>query len=282
MTKKVAITTESAADLSKKTQKELDVSVMPLTVLIADEEYRDGVDLTTGELYEKSELYSAVPKTAGISPHDYKVVFEALCEKGFDVVHVALSSKLSSCFQNASFAANGFENVFVVDSLNLSAGMALLVFEAARLRDEGKSAKEIASSLEKLKKKVKTSFVLDDIDFLKKGGRCTAAEKLAADLFSLHPSVDVVDGELIPGKKFRGKELSAKKKYIEEKLRASNPDKRLCFLNYSAAPQDEVDELSLFLKKAFPFEKVIASEAGCTISSHCGKGCAGIIFSDNG
>lgn len=278
MSKKVAITTESAADLSKKAQKELDVSVMPLTVLIGDEEYRDGVDLTTAELFEKSELYSAVPKTAGISPHDYKVVFEALCEKGFDVVHVALSSKLSSCFQNASFAANSFENVFVVDSLNLSAGMALPVFEAARLRDEGKSAKEIFSSLEKLKHKVKTSFVLDDLEFLEKGGRCTAAKKLAADLFSLHPSVDVVDGELLPGKSFFGNGLSPKKKYIEEKLRSSKADKSLCFLNHSCVPQDEIDELSLFLKKSFSFEKVLSFEAGCTISSHCGKGCVGIIF----
>lgn len=280
MSKKIAITTESSADISKKQQKELDVHVIPMTVLICDEEYKDGVDLTVKELYEKSELYGEVPKTAGISPHDYKLVFETLTGQGFDVVHVSISGKISSCFQNACFASNGFENVFVVDSLNLSAGMAMLVYEACRLRDSGQSAREIAAELEKLRLKISTSFILEDTDYLRRGGRCSKAEQLTSNLFSLRPSVEVIGGKLMPGKRFRGKGLEADKKYIEKTLENKRADKSLCLLNYSDLKDDEVDELTSFVKKSYPFEQVISGEAGCCISSHCGKGCMGIIFKE--
>ncbi len=280
MSKKIAITTESASDLSKEYQKKFDIHVIPMTVLIGDEEFKDGVDLSPTELFEKSELYSAIPKTAGVSPHEYKLVFETLTEKGFDVVHVALSSKISSCFQNALFASNGFDNVFVVDSLNLSAGTALLAIEGARLRESGEKALEIAKKLEVLRMKISTSFILEDTDFLLKGGRCTKGEKLAADMFSLKPTINIDGGSLSVGKKFRGKDLAAQKKYIEEKLSYAKVQKETCLLNYTAFSPEEVDELVSFAKKAGNFENVLVNEAGCCISSHCGKRCMGIIFAD--
>jgi len=280
MSKKIAITTESAADLSKEYQKRFDIHVIPMTVLIGDEEFKDGVDLSPTELFEKSELYSSVPKTAGVSPHEYKLIFETLTEKGFDVVHVALSSKISSCFQNALFASNGFDNVFVVDSLNLSAGTALLAIEGTRLRASGETAKEIAKKLESLRMKVSTSFILEDTEFLLKGGRCSKGEKLAADFLSLKPTINIENGSLSVGKKFRGKDLSAQKKYIEEKLSSAEPKKENCLLNYSAFSKEEVDELVSFTKTKGGFENVIVNEAGCCISSHCGKRCMGIIFAD--
>ncbi|MDO4379830.1 MAG: DegV family protein [Clostridia bacterium] len=280
MAKKIAITTESAADLSKEYQKKFDIRVIPMTVLIGDEEFKDGVDITPTELFEKSELYSSVPKTAGISPHEYKLVFETLTEKGFDVVHVALGGKISSCFQNALFASNGFENVFVVDSQNLSAGTALLAIEGARLRENGEKAEDIAKKLETLRRKVNTSFILEDTEFLLKGGRCTKGEKLAADIFSLKPTINIDGGSLSVGKKFRGRDLTAQKKYIEEKLSSSEPKKKNCLLNYTAFSKEEVEELVSFTKEKGGFENVIVNEAGCCISSHCGKNCMGIIFED--
>lgn len=278
MSKKIAITTESSADISKKLQKELEVHVIPMTVLICDEEFKDGVDLTVSELYEKSELYGETPKTAGISPNDYKLVFETLTNQGYDVVHVSISGKISSCLQNARFASNSFENVYVVDSLNLSAGMAMLVYEACRLRDSGETAQTIAAELEKLRLKISTSFILEDTSYLRRGGRCSKAEQLTASLLSLRPSIEIVGGKLLPGKRFRGKGLDADKKYIEKTLENKKADKRLCLLNYSGLKEDEVDELVSFAEKSGPFEEVLASEAGCCISSHCGRGCMGIIF----
>ncbi len=278
MPKKIAITTESASDLSQKLQKQYDIHVMPMTVIIGDEEFKDNVDLTTKELFEKSRLYSCVPKTAGISPHEYKLVFETLTEKGFDVVHVALGSKISSCFNNALFASNGFENVFVVDSRSLSAGTALLAIKASRLRESGEKAEEIARRLESERTRISTSFILEDTEFLLRGGRCKSGEKLVADLLSLRPTIDIEDGELVQGKRFRGKGLDAMKKYIEQKLGGSI-DRKLCLLNYTSLSEDEVNELASFTKKEGGFESVITQEAGCCIASHCGERCMGIIFS---
>ena len=277
MPKKIAITTESASDLSEELQKQYDIHVMPMTVIIGDEEYKDNVDLTTKELFEKSRLYSSMPKTSGISPHEYKLVFETLTEKGFDVVHVALGSKISSCFNNALFASNSLENVFVVDSQSLSAGTALLALTASRLRESGETAEEIARRLENERTKISTSFILEDTAFLLRGGRCKAGEKLLADLLSLRPTIDITDGELVPGKKFRGKGLDAMKKYIAEKLTGSI-DRKLCLLNYTSLSEDEVSELALFTKTTGGFESVIAEEAGCCIASHCGERCMGVIF----
>lgn len=277
MPKKIAITTESASDLSEKLQKQYDIHVMPMTVIIGDEEFKDNVDLTTKELFEKSRLYSSMPKTSGISPHEYKLVFETLTEKGFDVVHVALGSKISSCFNNALFASNSLENVFVVDSQSLSAGTALLALTASRLRESGETAEEIARRLENERTKISTSFILEDTAFLLRGGRCKAGEKLLADLLSLRPTIDITDGELVPGKKFRGKGLDAMKKYIAEKLTGSI-DRKLCLLNYTSLSEDEVSELALFTKTTGGFESVIAEEAGCCIASHCGERCMGVIF----
>lgn len=277
MPQKIAITTESAADLSEKLQKQFDIHVMPMTVIIGEEEYKDGVDLTTTKLFEKSKLYSSIPKTSGISPHEYKLVFKTLTEKGFDVVHVALGSKISSCFQNALFASGGLDNVFVVDSETLSAGTAMLALFASRLRESGETAQEIAKKLESKRKKISTSFILEDTAFLLRGGRCKAGEKLFADLLSLKPTIDIIDGELVPGKKFRGKGLDAMKKYIAQKLSAGT-EKSLCLLNYTSLSKDEVNELSAFAKAQGGFELVIAQEAGCCIASHCGERCMGVIF----
>ncbi len=282
MPQKIAITTESAADLSKKLQKQFDIHVMPMTVIIGEEEFKDGVDLTTRELFEKSRLYSSIPKTSGISPHEYKLVFKTLTEKGFDVVHVALGSRISSCFQNALFASGGLDNVFVVDSETLSAGTAMLALFASRLRESGEAAREIAKKLESKRKKISTSFILEDTAFLLRGGRCKAGEKLFADLLSLKPTIDIIDGELVPGKKFRGKGLDAMKKYIAQKLSEKAEKDDLCLLNYTALSKDEVNELSAFAKAEGGFELVIAQEAGCCIASHCGERCMGVIFERSG
>ncbi|MCM1365101.1 MAG: DegV family protein [Faecalibacterium sp.] len=279
MKNKIAITTESAVDLSKDFQKKYNIHVIPMNVIIGDEEFKDGVDLDTKQLYEKSELYGALAKTSGVSPHEYKLIFETLTSQGFDVVHIALSSKISSCFQNAQFAANGFDNVFVVDSLSLSAGMALLAIEADKLRNMDKPASEIAHALEVLRTKISTSFILENTEYLYKGGRCSPIQNLGANLFSLRPSIDVVGGKLMPGKKYKGNPSQARIKYIDDKLK-ENPviNGDTCMLNYSDIDESEVNEIVAHLKETSPFKEVIVNEAGCCISAHCGKGTMGIIF----
>lgn len=279
MKNKIAITTESAVDLSKDFQKQYNIHVIPMNIIIGDEEYKDGIDLDAKQLYEKSELYGSLAKTSGVSPHEYKLVFETLTSQGFDVVHIALSSKISSCFQNAQFAANGFENVFVVDSLSLSAGMALLAIEADKLRNADKPASEIAHALEVLRTKISTSFILESTDYMQKGGRCSTLQSFSANLFSLRPSIDVIGGKLIPGKKYKGNPAEARIKYIDDKLKENKiADGETCMLNYSDIDESEVNELVAHLKETAPFKDVIVNEAGCCVSAHCGKGTMGIIF----
>ena len=279
MKKKIAITTESSVDLSKEMQTSFGIRVIPMNIYIADEEYKDGVNLNAKELYEKSQLYGTMPGTASISPHEYRKLFEKLTDDGFDVVHISISSLLSSCFQNAGFAAGSFENVYVIDSRTLSAGMALLAIKASKLRNEGSSAEKIVEELEKLKTKISTSFILDDTEYLYKGGRCSKLEKTGAELFSIKPSVEVTDGALQPGKKFMGKNLQAQKRYIDERVkREKSIDDSLCLLNYSDMEREDVDALVEHLKKSYPFKRVIVNEAGCCISAHCGRGCMGIIY----
>lgn len=279
MKNKIAITTESAADLDEELLKAQDLSVFPMTIIIGDEEYLDGESISTEELYKKAELYNALPKTTGVSPYEYGKVFSDLCDKGFDVVHVALSSKISSCFQNAMFASKSFENVFVVDSLTLSGGMAALVSEAISQRESGKNVEEIACALEIKKKKISTSFILDNVDYIYAGGRCTSVQKKAAELFSAKPSINLKNGELALSKLFFGKSEDTRKKYILHKLNNEKPIySSPCRLNYSTLEKDEAEKLCTFIKENSPFGTVIATQAGCCISSHCGKGCAGIIF----
>lgn len=279
MKNKIAITTESAADLDEELLKAQDLTVFPMTIIIGDEEYLDGESICTDELFKKAELYNAVPKTAGVSPYEYGRAFSSLCDKGFDVVHIALSSKISSCYQNAMFASKSFENVYVVDSLTLSAGMAVLVAEAVSQRESEKSAGEIVSALEIKKQKISTSFVLDNVDYIYAGGRCSGVQKKAVQLFSARPSILLKGGELNLSKLFFGKSEDARKKYILHKLQSERPVySGACRLNYSSLENDEVQRLCTFIKENSSFKTVIATQAGCCISSHCGKGCMGIIF----
>lgn len=279
MKNKIAITTESAADLDEELLKKENLTVFPMTIIIGDEEYLDGESINTDELYKKAELYNSVPKTTGVSPYEYGKVFSKLCDKGFDVVHIALSSKISSCYQNAMFASKSFENVYVLDSLTLSGGMAALVSEAVSQRENGKNAEEIVCALEIKKQKISTSFVLDNVDYIYAGGRCSAVGKKALQMFSARPSISLKGGELNLGRLFFGKTEDARKKYILHKLQNERPIySSPCRLNYSSLDNGEVQRLCTYIKENSPFETVIATQAGCCISSHCGKGCMGIIF----
>lgn len=279
MKNKVAITVESACDLSHETAAEKGIRIIPMNISLGEEEFKDGIDIDAKRLFEKCELKKIQPKTAGISPYEYEKVFSSLTGAGYEVVHVALGSGISSCFRNALFAAKNVGGVFVVDSLSLSGGLALLAKKAAALRDEGFCAKEIAKEIEKERKKVSVSFVLEDIAALYKGGRCSALELFSANLFSIHPSIELCGGKLVPGVRYKGKIETARKKYIKDKIAASKIAKNSpCLLNHSGLCGEEISDLVSYIKQLYPFCEVLPGRAGCCISTHCGKGCMGIIF----
>lgn len=281
MKPKIAITVESAADVTPSMQEKHGIKILPMSVFVGDKEFLDTVDIDTEKLFSLSKKTNTVPKTSGVCPEEYRKCFQSLCKSGYDIIHISISSKTSSCFQNALFAAREFENVFVLDSLNLSAAVKLLALEAIRLKVENKSAKEIYESLLKIRTQINTSFILSDTQFLYKGGRCSAFENFSASLLSVRPSIEIIGGKLIPSKKYYGNVHSARIKYLNDKVKTLPKQQRdVCFLNHCLLDENEVSQLKNHLLSNCLFKEVIVGETGCCISSHCGKGCVGLIFKE--
>ena len=202
---KIVITADSICDLSAELIEKSGVKIIPLYVNLGENSYKDGLELKPEEIYayvaEKHEL----PKTSAAAIPDYIEFFSQLTKEGYDVVHFNISSTMSVTHQNAKMAAEEVEgNVYVIDSANLSTGTGLLVLDAADLRDEGKSAEEIYNEILRRIPLVRASFVVDQLDYLKMGGRCSSVAALGANLLKLHPLIEVKDGKMGAGKKYRG------------------------------------------------------------------------------
>lgn len=192
----VRIITDSASDFTKEDAKRLNIEVLPLTVTFGDEAYRDGVDLDSKTFYEKLIESDTLPTTSQIPPYVFEETFKEATEAGDSVVIVLISSELSGTFQSAHLAAEDFDNVYVVDSLSATIGEQCLIEYAARLRDEGKSAKEIAQALDNKKADVKILALLDTLEYLKKGGRISPATAFVGGVLAVKPVVTVTDGKV--------------------------------------------------------------------------------------
>ena len=272
---KVFITADSTCDLPIETLNKYGILLSPLYVRTGDTEHRDGVDIDANGLFEFTAREGVLPKTAACSAEDYIALWSPIVKGGDEVVHISLSSELSSCYQNACLAASEIKNVYVVDSRSLSTGSGLLAIEAAEKALEGKNGSEIADFLGEKQQKLNVSFVLDTMEYLAKGGRCSNVAAFAAGVLKLRLCIEVSDGKMDVCKKYRGKMAPVLKQYISERLKdAGDVDLKRAFITDSG-----VDEaLRQELKQATPFEEVLFSQAGCTISSHCGPGCLGILF----
>ena len=201
----VKIICDSASDITLKKAKEWDVTVIPLRTIFGDEEYRDGVDLSADEFYQKLIETDRMPTTSQIPPEDYRRVFEQIVEAGDTAVCLTISSGLSGCYQSANIALDGFEtSIFVVDTESVTLGEQILVQQAVLLRSMGKTALEIAAEIEVLKKQVRLIALFDTLEYLKKGGRLSAAAAFAGELLSLKPVAAIVDGEIALMGKARG------------------------------------------------------------------------------
>lgn len=281
MKKEVVITADSTCDLPGYLIKKHGIDISPLGIQLGLESYQDGVDITPDDIYSYYHQTKVLPKTAAVSPIAYAELFEKYTSQGKAVVHINLSSAISSTHQNAALASEEFEDVYVVDSKNLCTGLGLLVLKACDLRDEGFSAQEIAQRLETLKHKVNSSFVLDTLEFLHKGGRCSGLTKLGANLLGLKPSIAVnnQDGTMSVGKKYRGKIEAVYAQYARDVMKnLGNMDRRRIVVAHSGISQEKIDILHNEVSLAGIFDEVIVARAGCTITSHCGPGTAAIMY----
>lgn len=278
----IAITTDSTCDLPQELIEENEITVIPLTVLLGDEVYRDGVDIKPQDIYSYVEKTGALPKTAAVTPETYYNVFKKLTDEGKKVVHIGFSSGLSSSYQNACVAASEFENVICVDSKNLCTAMGLLVLKACDYREKGMDAKRIADKVNRLVPKVSATFVLDGLEYLHKGGRCSSVAKFGANVLGIKPSiaVDTQTGRLDMAKKYRGKTELVYKQYITDRIneiKRIQPD-RVVIANSGGVPADTIAFAKGMLEGRDKFEQVILADAGCTISSHCGPKTLAIFY----
>lgn len=276
---KIKITCDSTCDLTKELYEKYDIAVMPLAVNLGDELYRDGVDIDGPMIFDYVAKTGILPKTSAVSIAEYTDFFKPWVDEGYEVVHINLSSGLSSCHQNACLAAEDLGNVYVIDSLNLSSGSGHLAIAGAELAAQGLEAKEIADRLNEMKTRLDVSFIIQELDYLHKGGRCSGVAAFGANLLKLRPCIEVVDGGMVVGKKYRGSTEKTIKEYIEGRL-AGRDDLQLnrIFLTHSHAPQEIVDNMMEYIKELQPFAEVIETVAGSTITSHCGKTCLGVLF----
>lgn len=279
MKRKIAITTDSAADVSKEFAAEYDIHVIPMNILLGEGQFKDGIDISAQQMLEKAKKEKTVSKAAPVSAQEYKLVFSALTEKGFDVIHICPSSKIFPCYENACFAANAFSNVTVIDSLTVSAGLLLLCLEASRMRLEEKSTDEIVSGIETLKAQISTSFFAEKADLLYKSGKCTALEKTGTDLFGFYPCIEIADGAITVGEKYKGSVDSARKKYLYEKLESlGNGGSESVILTVGGLEKRQTDELCGYIKEVSSAKYVTVTEAGCCMASYCADGFISLAF----
>ena len=279
MEKKVKIASDSTCDLSPEITEKYGIRTVPLTVSLGNEHYRDGVDVDPDKIYAHYEATGELPKTAAVNLTEFTEFLRELTADGSSVVLFTISSDMSSTFNNARMAAMNFEDVHVVDTRNLSTGGGLLVLAAADMAAEGKSAAEIAEACRAIAPRVDASFVVDDLEFLYKGGRCSALAALGANLLSLKPCISVVDGKMGVGKKYRGKYSITLKKYIEDQLKYIDEiETDRVFVTHAGCDPELVEACVEQVKAYGMFKEVLVTRAGCTISAHCGKNTLGVLF----
>ena len=276
---KIRITSDSTCDLNHLVE-ERNIGIMPLQVNLGENAYRDGVDITPEKIFAFVAETGTLPKTAAPSIGEYEEFFEKELA-GYDaLIHINISSKSSGSHNFAKQAAEAFNGkVYVVDSKALSSGQGLLVLKACDLRDEGKSAEEIVKTLEEVRERINTSFVPDNLDYLHKGGRVSGMVKTVAGMFKIHPQILMEDGQLVPGKKYKGKMSVLIKQYVDDlKEKYPSYDKTRCFVTHSTAERDLVEAAKEKVKEIFEFDEIIETVAGSIITSHCGKGTLGVLF----
>ena len=281
----VHIVADSTCDLTQELTERFHITVLPLFVTLNDAEYRDGVDIHAADIFRAVEIGAPLPKTAAVPVSDYADCFRSITEQDpeAEIVCIAISSKFSSCYQNACIAAEEFSCVQVVDSMNLSTGIGLVVLEATELAQQGKQAAEIAEYLKKsVIPYVDASFIVDRLDYLRKGGRCSAVAALGANLLRLKPCIAVQDGAMGVSKKYRGSFAHCVTEYVNEQLadRGSIRNKRI-FITHASASDEAVKAAAEAVRKVGGFSEVLITQAGCTISSHCGPNTLGVLFIRN-
>ena len=276
------IISDSTCDLSRELLEKYDISILPLHILLGEEEYEDGRNITIEEIYDWSEAHKETPKTSAPSVDSAIELFEPYVKQGNEIICFSISGTMSASGNIMRMAAEQLEaenSIHVIDSQNLSTGIGLLVVEAAIMAKNGKEAKEIVQRMEELIPRVRASFVVDTLVYLHRGGRCSGLAAMAGGALKLHPRIQVVDGVMQSGKKYRGsmdKVILSYVKDMEEELKTA--DRSRVFITHSGCGKEIVEQVRQYLEGLDIFSEIWETRAGGVVSSHCGPGTLGVLF----
>ncbi len=276
---RIKITSDSTCDLSEQQLKDLDITLARLTVMKGGEEFVDGETITPADIFAHVAAGGDLCSTAAYSVGQYQELFETYSKEYDGVIHINISAHFSSCHQNACIAAADFPNVRVIDSMNLSTGQGHVVLEACRLAKTCESLDEIAEKLNAFTPRVEASFLLDQLKYMAKGGRCSSATALGANLLNLKPCLEVRDGKMSVVKKYRGKYANCLANYVRDRL-ADRDDivRDELFVTYTPVDDDCLAAVRQAVEENGHFNTVYETQAGCTVSCHCGPATLGVLF----
>lgn len=275
----IKIISDSTCDLSKELLEQHNITLMPLTIVKDGKEYKDNVTITPAEIFAHVAAGGDLCSTAAINMAEYVDVFEKYSNDYEGILHINISSEFSSCYQNACLAAAEFENVRVVDSRNLSTGHGLVVLKAVELAKTCQDLDELKQQLDAFTSKVEASFLLSRLDYMVKGGRCSAVVALGANLLNLKPCIEVKNGKMSVVKKYRGSFDKALAAYVKDRISGRDDlNKDTLFVTRTPVSQECLDAVANTVAQYNNFENTYWTEAGCTVSCHCGPGCLGVLF----
>ena len=278
---RIAISAESTIDLTDQLKKDFDIKIVPFTVLLGDKSGYDG-EITSDEIIEFVNQNKILPKTGAVNRFQYEEHFGNLLKEYDAIVHFSLSSELSSAYANAKSVADELKNVYVVDTRSLSTGIALLAVYAKSLVEKGKSAEEIYNISVERAEKLQVSFALKRLDYLYKGGRCSALAFFGANVLKIRPQIILKDGKMISGKKYKGNYAHVVENYVRDVLEEfDTPDLSTVFITYTTASEEIINNVKTMLEDR-GFKNIYITRAGATITSHCGEDCLGILYLNDG
>ena len=273
----IKITATSTCDLPPELLEQHQITLVPLYISFGGNTYRDGVETGPDDIFRHVEGGGALPTTAAVNIADYQALFAELSPKYDAVLHITIGAEFSACYQDACIAAEDYPNVFVVDSRNLTTGQGLLVLEAAEAAERGESIQDILARLDSLIDKVDTTFVVDKLDYLAKGGRCSSVVALGANLLKLKPCIVLADGKMTVGKKYRGTFDKVLPDYVRDQLNGKEVRQdRVVIVRTRCDPA--IPAAVEQVVREYGFREIIHTVAGCTISCHCGPNTLGVLF----
>ena len=278
----IKIVADSTCDLSRDLIEKYNIQIAPLHIMLGEQEYLDGINITPDEIYAWADANEDTPKTSAIGFEDAASMVEQIKDTDDEMIVFTISGKMSTTVNVFRMVAEELEvedQITIIDSENLSTGIGLMVLKAATMVNEGKSRAEICAAMEEIKDKVSASFVVDTLTYLHRGGRCSSVEALAGGVLKLHPKIVVANGSMGADKKYRGKMSKVILDYVKDMEEAlKQADESRVFITHSGCEQEVIDSVYAYLEELHYFDEILVTRAGGVISSHCGPGTLGVLF----